>query len=96
MSAWRRMGRDGSAPMNANLARIIAIELLAAAEGIDFRRPLTSSEPLEATYALIRAKAKPRETDREFTTDIEAVAHMVESGAFESFVPDLLSDLGVA
>jgi histidine ammonia-lyase len=82
--------------MNANLARIIAIELLSAAEGIDFRRPLTSSKPLEETYGLIRGKAKPRETDREFSTDIEAVAQMVESGAFASFVPGLLNDLGAA
>ncbi len=82
--------------MNANLARIIAIELLAAVEGIDFRRPLTSSKPLEETYRLVRAKAEPREIDREFATDIEAVAHMVEEGAFEGFVPELLSELGVA
>jgi histidine ammonia-lyase len=81
--------------MNANLARIIAIELLAATEGIDFRRPLTSSMPLEETYRLIRGKAKSRETDREFATDIEAVAQMVERGAFEGFVPGLLNDLGI-
>jgi histidine ammonia-lyase len=81
--------------MNANLARIIAIELLAATEGIDFRRPLTSSMPLEETYRLIRGKAKSRETDREFATDIEAVAQMVESSAFEAFVPGLLNDLGI-
>jgi histidine ammonia-lyase len=87
----RRLG-----PMNANLTRIIAIELLAAAEGIDFRRPLISSQLLEATHALIRGKAASREVDREFATDIEAIAAMVESGAFESFVPGLLSELGVA
>jgi histidine ammonia-lyase len=87
----RRLG-----PMNANLARIIAIELLAAAEGIDFRRPLTSSSPLEETHRLIRDKAAARETDREFATDIEAVAQMVENGAFENFVPDLLKELGLA
>ncbi len=40
MSAWRRMARGGLVPMNANLARIVAIELMAAGEGIDFRRPL--------------------------------------------------------
>ena len=84
------------APMNANLSRIIAIELLSAAEGIDFRRPLISSEPLEATYALIRGKAAARETDREFAGDIEAVAKLVETGAFASFVPGLLNELGVA
>ncbi|WP_119272258.1 histidine ammonia-lyase [Taklimakanibacter deserti] len=82
--------------MNANLARIIAIELLAAAEGIDFRRPLTSSQPLEETFKLIRGKAAARETDREFATDIEGIAAMVETGSFAGFVPGLLNDLGVA
>ena len=51
---------------------------------------------LEATQALIRGKAASREVDREFATDIESIAAMVESGAFESFVPDLLGELGVA
>lgn len=82
--------------MNANLSRIIAIELMSAAEGIDFRRPLTSSKPLEDTYKLIRSKAAAREIDREFATDIEAVAQMVETGAFAGFVPGLLNELGVA
>ncbi len=80
--------------MNANLARIVAIELMAAAEGIDFRRPLTSSPHLEKTYSLVRAKAEAREQDREFSTDIEAVAGLVEQGAFQSLVPPLLGDLG--
>lgn len=82
--------------MNANLARIVAIELLAATEGIDFRRPLTSSKPLEETHALIRGKAAARDIDREFATDIEAVARMVEEGVFASFVPALLKELGAA
>jgi histidine ammonia-lyase len=80
--------------MNANLARIIAIELLAAAEGIDLRRPLKSSQPLERAHALVRGKAAARETDREFAGDIESIASMVESGAFAEFVPRLLADLG--
>jgi histidine ammonia-lyase len=87
----RRLG-----PMNANLARIIAIELMAAAEGIDFRRPLTSSALLEETHRLIRSRSAQRDTDREFASDIEAMAQMVEIGAFESFVPGLLNELGVA
>lgn len=82
--------------MNANLSRIIAIELMSAVEGIDFRRPLNSSEPLEAAYKLVRGKAKARDIDREFATDIEAVAGMVEAGAFSRFVPDLLAELGIA
>jgi histidine ammonia-lyase len=74
--------------MNANLARIIAIELMAAAEGIDFRRPLRSSAPLEEAHALLRTRTTSREEDREFGSDIEAVAALVEDGAFTRFVEE--------
>lgn len=80
--------------MNANLARIIAIELMAAAEGIDFRRPLASSSLIEEAHALVRTKAAKRDEDREFSTDTEAVARLIEQGSFRHLVPDLLSDLG--
>ena len=85
----RRLG-----PMNANLARIIAIELMAAAEGIDFRRPLASSKPIEDAHAVVRAKSARRDEDREFATDTEAIARLVEQGSFARFVPGLLGDLG--
>jgi histidine ammonia-lyase len=81
-------------PMNANLARIVAIELMAAAEGVDFRRPLRSSGLIEEAHALVRMQAAKRDEDREFSTDTEAVATLVEEGRFAHFVPDLLSDLG--
>ena len=80
--------------MNANLARIISIELMAAAEGIDFRRPLASSAPLEGAHTLVRGKAAKRDEDREFATDTEAVARLVEEGQFARFVPELLAGLG--
>ena len=85
----RRLG-----PMNANLSRIIAIELMAAAEGIDFRRPLQSSPALEEAHAAIRALAAKRDEDREFSTDTEAVAGLIERGGLQGFVPGLLADLG--
>jgi histidine ammonia-lyase len=81
-------------PMNANLSRIIAIELMAAAEGIDFRRPLQSSALLEEAHGLVRSKAAKRDEDREFSTDTEAVARLVEQGSFARFVPGLLNSLG--
>ena len=85
----RRLG-----PMNANLARIVAIELMAAAEGIDFRRPLLSSPLLESAHGLVRGVAAMREEDRSFSEDIEAVAGLIERGDFARFVPGLLGDLG--
>jgi histidine ammonia-lyase len=81
----RRLG-----PLNANLARIVAIELMAAAEGIDFRRPLASSPPLEEAHALVRMKAAKRDEDREFASDIEAVAQLIEAGDFARFAQGLL------
>src|SRR5258706_2549894 len=47
--AARRLG-----DMADNTAGIVAIELLAAAQGIDFRRPLRSSQPLEEAHAIVR------------------------------------------
>jgi histidine ammonia-lyase len=85
----RRLGQ-----MNANLARIAAIELMAAAEGIDFRRPLRSSKPIEAAHRMIRNVSARRDRDREFGPETEAVADLVERGACGSFVSDLLADQG--
>jgi hypothetical protein len=50
-------------PMIANTAHILGIELLAAAQGIEFLRPLASSPPLEAAHALLREQVR-RDADR--------------------------------
>ena len=47
-------------PMIANTAHILGIELLAAAQGIEFLRPLASSAALEAAHALLRAALRRR------------------------------------
>ncbi len=77
-AAWRLR------QMNANTRAIIAIELLAAAEGIDFRRPLKSSPALENAHALIRENVTPRKTDRAFAPDIDTVCDLIAGGAFDS------------
>lgn len=41
-----------------NVERVIAIELLAACQAIEFLRPLKSTKPLEAVYALVRDVVK--------------------------------------
>ena len=50
-------------PMIANTAHILGIELLAAAQGIEFLRPLASSAALEAAHALLREQL-PGDADR--------------------------------
>ena len=68
-------------PMIDNVAHILAIEWLAAAQGIEFLRPLRSSAPLEAAHALLRGFAAAMPRDRVPAPDIEAAALRVRSGA---------------
>lgn len=57
--------------------RVLAIELIAAAQGIEYRRPLRTSEPLETAHRWIRAIVEPLTCDRSLTQDIEAVARRI-------------------
>ena len=70
--------------MADNLVPVIGIEWLAAAQGVDFHAPLTSSGPLEAARALLRASVPPLAHDRHFHPDIEAANALVRSGALAS------------
>tara|TARA_B100000676_G_scaffold14189_2_gene12768 strand:- start:9963 stop:11495 length:1533 start_codon:yes stop_codon:yes gene_type:complete len=73
--------------MNDNLADIVAIELLGAAQGIDFRKPLKTSDLLAKAHGLVRSKAAFWDQDRLMAPDIVGVAELVRSGAFSAFVP---------
>jgi histidine ammonia-lyase len=72
-------------PMAANTARIVAIELLAAAQGVDLRRPLKTSAKLAQAVATIRAEVAFWDRDRAFAPDLEAIRRRVEVGDFVSF-----------
>jgi histidine ammonia-lyase len=78
------------ADMAANSAGIVAIELLAAAQGIDFRAPLKTSSRLQQVHALIRSRVAFYDHDRYFAPDIALIQSLVESGEFRRFVPGLL------
>ena len=73
-------------PMAANTARIVAIELLAAAQGVDLRRPLTTSRKLASAVAMVRADVAFWDRDRAFAPDLEAIRKQVERGDYSSFV----------
>jgi histidine ammonia-lyase len=66
----------------ANTRRILAIELLAASQALEFHRPLQTSAPLEAVHRRIRARVPVYDDDRPLGPDIEAVAELVRSGTF--------------
>lgn len=65
--------RIGSDRLEAlQLSIVLAIEWLAAVQGIDFRRPLKSSETVEAAHALLRTQVARWDCDRYVAPDIEA------------------------
>jgi histidine ammonia-lyase len=68
-------------PMAENVAAILGIELLAAAQGCDFHGALRSSAALESVRALLRSHVPTLEDDRYFHPDMEAASALVRSGA---------------
>jgi len=63
--------------MNANLAGILGIEALCAAQGIGLRAPLRTSAPLADAIEIIRLRSQPIDEDRMVSQDIEAIADLV-------------------
>ena len=63
-----------------NTAHIVSIELLAAAQGIEFLRPLKSSAPLESLHALIRSTSPAMMQDRSLAADMAALQLRVING----------------
>ena len=59
---------------------VLATELMCAAQGIDFRRPLRSSEAIETAHARIRADVPKLDGDRVLGPDLDALTHLVRSG----------------
>jgi len=71
----RRLG-----PMIENLERILAIELLCGAQGIEFRAPLKTSTPLTNVIARLRLVVLTLDEDRYLAPDLERAAMLVSSG----------------
>jgi histidine ammonia-lyase len=68
------------ADMTDNSAGIVAIELLAAAQGVDLRRPLKTSPRLQQSMELLRRRVRFRKDDREMAPDIAAAKALVADG----------------
>ena len=67
--------------MAGNAAAIVGIELLAAAQGLEFHRPLRSSAALEQAHREIRRGARAWRSDRYFAPDIAAARSLVQGGS---------------
>lgn len=64
----------------ACLQKVLATELMCAAQGIEFRRPLRSSDPIEKAHARIRLDVPKLEGDRVLGPDLDALTDLIRSG----------------
>ncbi|WAC58551.1 histidine ammonia-lyase [Brevundimonas sp. SL130] len=76
--------------MAENTATVVGIELLAAAQGLEFHRPLTSSPALEQVLSIVRQAAAPYASDHYFAPDIARATDGVRAGRYRIFAKDLL------
>ncbi len=81
----RRVGR-----MAENAAAILGIELLAAAQGVDFRTPLKTSPRLSEAMTAIRARVPFLDRDRIMAPDLAAASTLVGEGWFRRLVTGIL------
>ena len=65
--------------------RIVGIELMCAAQGLEFRRPLKAGVLVERAYAAVRGVVARLEQDRVLAKDIDAVAGAVRGGVFDGW-----------
>ena len=65
----------------ANAERILACELLCAAQGIEFHRPLKAGKGAEAAYRHIREHVAPLKADRTLHRDLEMIEKLIHAGS---------------
>jgi histidine ammonia-lyase len=66
----------------ANVQRVLAIELMCAAQGLDYRAPLKAGRGARRAHETVRSRVRPLDADRVLTPDIERLADAVASGKF--------------
>jgi histidine ammonia-lyase len=83
------MGMTGALKLRQivdNVERIVAIELMCAAQALEFRRPLRSSPQLERVHEAVREVVLPLDQDRTLAPDIDALAAAVKLGKFNEWM----------
>jgi histidine ammonia-lyase len=70
------------------LERVIATELMCAAEGIEYRRPLRSGQSVETAHELVRSRVGRLTGDRALGPDLDTLTELVRTGALDELAED--------
>jgi histidine ammonia-lyase len=82
------MGMTGAIKLRQiveNVERVLGIELMCAAQALEFRRPLKSSGRIEEAHAAIRGVVPRLERDRVLAGDIDAMAGAIRGGVLDGW-----------
>lgn len=75
-----------------NLEAILAIELITAAQGFDFRKPLKSGILLDKSHEFIRSHISFAENDRIFSNDIDTASEIIRSKELTSYLSGVCAE----
>ena len=64
----------------------IAIELITAAEGLEYRKPLAPGRGVQSAYEIVRARVPRLEADRSMSADIQSIVESIRQDEFESLL----------
>ena len=64
----------------------VAIELITAAEGLEYRRPLAPGRGVQSAYEIVRARVSRLEADRSMSADIQSIVAAIRQGEFNSLL----------
>ncbi len=76
-----------------NVKNCLAIEILCAAQALDFHRPLKSSPALESVHKLIRKNISFLEKDRVLSRDIKLIVDLIDNGDIINYVEETIGEL---
>jgi len=79
-----------------NVEKILAIEMLTAAQAFEFRRPLKSGVLLDEVHQFIRKEVSFAEKDRVFSEDIEKAISIIKSGSIINRVQQVMNEKNIA
>lgn len=75
-----------------NVETVIAIEMLAACQGLEFHRPLKTTEALERVYDVVRTKVEPLKEDRYLAPDVNQCIEIIRQGLILEAVAPHISE----
>ena len=81
------MGMTGAIKLRSIVGlaeRMVALELIAAAEGLEYRKPLKPGRGVTNAYQAVRQRVERLTTDRSMTADIEGLAAAIRTSEFDS------------